>query len=477
MSDVADDAWTADAKEAFNISIVRAEGAEVKVLHKFHPDHVYSIFGEDEQIYGYQGLDIGLSFSANDMRPNLRVKHTKKLKVPGEDGPTDVAEVLREFLPEVAYQKRKDFETAIHNVPENWTPPGKLLTSFTRGDDIFEVWEGTLADPAVMQLLERIQVFVPLFIEGGTKISTDLSDADRWTVFFLYQKKDVPGQPAQYTFNGYCTTYRFFLMLVPTPPSSPLQTTISDLENLELGKDDFDLTSLPCRSRISQFIILPPFQGRGIGPLLYRAIYERFLHHGPTVEVTVEDPNEAFDDMRDIADLYYLRSLPEFAALHLNTSLVLPSPDGWVPQNIVDPAAAEAVRRKAKMAPRQFARVLEIHLMSRLPDAVRPGIAPPDDERPAGPAATKEQRHELRLWKLIVGQRITRQNKDALGELEIPERIKKLDETVASVAFDYARLLLKAEPYAEFLGGGERGAKRKADEEAEAGMAKRPKSD
>lgn len=344
------------------------------------------------------------------------------------------------------------------------------------------MWEGTLVDPAVKQLLDRVQIFVPLFIEGGTQISPDSSDADRWTIFFLYQKKDIPNRPAQYTFNGYCTTYRFFLMLVPTPPSSPTEADSSALENLELGKNDFDLTTLPCRSRISQFIILPPFQGRGIGPLLYRAIYERFLHHAPTVEVTVEDPNEAFDDMRDIADLYYLRSLPDFAALHINTSLVLPSPSGWVPQNIVDPAAAESVRRKAKMAPRQFARVLEMHLMSRLPDAVRPGIAPPEDDD--GPAAgtaaakaTKEQRHELRLWKLIVGQRITRQNKDALGELEIPARIKKLDETVASVAFDYARLLLKAEPYAEFLGGVERGGKRKAEEDAETVMAKRPKTD
>ena len=343
------------------------------------------------------------------------------------------------------------------------------------------MWEGSLADPAVKQLVERIQIFVPLFIEGGTQISADSSDADRWTIFFLYQKKNVPDQPAQYTFNGYCTTYRFFLMMVPTPPSSPIQATSSALEDLELGKDDFDLSSLPCRSRISQFIILPPFQGRGIGPQLYRAIYDRFLQHAPTVEVTVEDPNEAFDDMRDIADLYHLRNLPEFAALHLNTSLVLPSPDGWVPQNIVDPAAAEAARRKAKMAPRQFARVLEMHLMAHLPDAVRPGIAPPDDDGPAVAAAaakpTKEQRHELRLWKLIVGQRITRQNKDALGELEIPARIKKLDETVSSVAFDYARLLLKAETYAESLGGGGRGAKRKAEEDPETVMAKRPKAD
>ena len=91
---------SAEAKKAFSISLVRAEGKEVKVLHKFHPAHVYSIFGDDEQIYGYQDLRVDLSFNSNDMRPNLSTKYTKKLKPQAEVAPTDIEEVLRDYLPE-----------------------------------------------------------------------------------------------------------------------------------------------------------------------------------------------------------------------------------------------------------------------------------------------------------------------------------------------------------------------------------------
>ena len=91
---------SAEAKKAFSISLVRAQGKEVKVLHKFHPAHVYSIFGDDEQIYGYQDLRVDLSFNSNDMRPNLSIKYTKKLKPQAEVAPADIEEVLRDYLPE-----------------------------------------------------------------------------------------------------------------------------------------------------------------------------------------------------------------------------------------------------------------------------------------------------------------------------------------------------------------------------------------
>lgn len=57
---------------------------------------------DDEQIFGYQGLEIKLRFSASDMRPNLAVAYTKKFKSTGETEAADVTGVLRVFLPEGA---------------------------------------------------------------------------------------------------------------------------------------------------------------------------------------------------------------------------------------------------------------------------------------------------------------------------------------------------------------------------------------
>jgi histone acetyltransferase 1 len=268
----------------------------------------------------------------------------------------------------------------------------------------------------------------------------DEPEDDRWTVFFLYQKKASASDPSRssYIFAGYCTAYRFFHFRPPTPPLSPSERNLDDLTL----SGNFDLSQLPCRTRISQFIIIPPFQQKGLGPRLYNFIFNQYIKHRATVELTVEDPNEAFDDLRDIVDLYNLRQMPEFQALRINTSVTIPK-NGPAPNNIVDKTAWDMARAKAKIAPRQFARVLEMHLMSRLPEPVRPGIAPEDKKAPS--RATKEQQHEYRLWRLLAKKRLYKHNKDALGELDIDERITKLEETVSSVEFDYARLLIKAE--------------------------------
>jgi histone acetyltransferase 1 len=456
------------SNDALVLSLVTSTPTGVKTIGKsFHPKFTYPIFGDSEEIFGYQELQINLRYNASDMRPNLSVTYSKKFPAVGDTEAADINGILGDFLPQVAFQKKSDFETAIKHVPEDWTPPGELAATFSAPSGTFEVWKGSLGDPVVKQLVKRIQILVPLFIEGGSQIAVDDADAGRWTVFFLYQKRAVAGNLSRssYIFAGYCTVYRFFHFRMPTPSPSPS-------EDLTLG-GNFDLAELPCRTRISQFIIIPPFQGKGLGPRLYSIIFEDYLKHKQTVEITVEDPNEAFDDLRDIADLHFLRRMPEFQALRIDTSVSIPKA-GNAPNNIVDKAAWDAVRAKSKIAPRQFARVLEMHLMSQLPEPVRPGIT--TEEKRASAKATKEQEHELRLWRLLVKKRIYRQNKDALGQLELRERIEKLNETVSSVEFDYARLLIKAEEQqTNLIANGSPNGKRKADDEGEAVASKKPR--
>lgn len=236
-------------------------------------------------------------------------------------------------------------------------------------------------------------------------------------------------EKSSYTFVGYSTIFRFFYFQPPTPPASPRG-------EWELPAGDLDLAELPCRTRLSQFIILPPFQGKGVGARLYKTIFEHYHKHPQTHEFTVEDPNEAFDDLRDVCDLEFLRAIPQFNALCVDPNVTIPK-EGAIPQLILGGKDLESIRLQAKIAPRQFYRVLEMHLMSKLPESVRPSMALDDDV----PSPTRADNHKERLWQLIVKQRLYRHNKDVLSQIEPNERIEKLQQTLGGVELEYARIL------------------------------------
>lgn len=87
-----------DSKQALSISLVSPSTSGLTpVAGPFHPVFTYSIFGDDEKIFGYKGLKMNLRFRAYDMKPHLQTSFSQKLKAPpGVDQPTDVAALLEE---------------------------------------------------------------------------------------------------------------------------------------------------------------------------------------------------------------------------------------------------------------------------------------------------------------------------------------------------------------------------------------------
>lgn len=82
-----------------------------------------------------------------------------------------------------------EYEKNIQEDPsaKDFTPPGKLVYSYNVDERNYEIWAGSLADPAVQKILDRAQVLVSLFIEAGTPLDTDDPEwsLERWTVFFV----------------------------------------------------------------------------------------------------------------------------------------------------------------------------------------------------------------------------------------------------------------------------------------------------
>lgn len=284
-------------------------------------------------------------------------------------------------------------------------PPGVLLASYSSevsGDKtVFEIWKSPILDPLQQELHARMQIFVLFFIEAGSFIdSTD----DRWRIYSLYSKSSS----GVYSFAGFSTVYSYLFYK---------NAKTYDTSNSTPDESSQDFFNLQHRKRISQFIILPPFQGHHHGAHLYNCLMDEFYRDPLVKEVTVEDPNIAFDDLRDRCDLERLDKLGIFNDEAFTDAPVAPE---WI----------RFAREQCKIIPRQFERLVEMALLRRL---------------------KKSNTRQYKAYRLQVKQRLFKHNKEALKDLDRFERIEKLDETYRSVEEDYYRLLqvLPAPEYVE----------------------------
>jgi len=179
-------------------------------------------------------------------------------------------------------------------------------------------------------------------------------------------------------------------------------------------------------------VILPPYQRQGHGSALYTAIYQHVLSQEHVSELTVEDPAEAFEDLRDRNDLKILLGLKQFMEEGFGTNG--PSRGGGVGPirrtksssgagkmgPPVNKAWAEKWRVQLKIAGRQFYRLVEMLQLLNLD--------------PLDVKAFKTFRVQLK-------ERLYRFNYEILVQLEKQERLDKLEETFQTVIEDYRRIL------------------------------------
>jgi histone acetyltransferase 1 len=162
---------------------------------------------------------------------------------------------------------------------------------------------------------------------------------------------------------------------------------------------------------------------------LYGALVRDFLADPIIKEITVEDPNEAFDDLRDYSDLKQLRENDTFERIKINTSVSIPRSGKLPTSEIIDKALLRQQRLRNKIAPRQFDRLVEMHLLSLIPVENRVSSS--------GAGGWKE----YDLWRLLTKQRLYKFNRQSLAQLDLPDRIDKLDDVLEAVENDYVRLL------------------------------------
>ncbi|RLV94303.1 Histone acetyltransferase type B catalytic subunit [Spathaspora sp. JA1] len=359
--------WTSSANEVVKLFVTDSEGAI-----NFSPTFTYPIFGDAETIYGYKDLVIFLCFDHFTFKPFFNVKYSEKLDDPDI---VDVEQLLRKFLPDSAIFKdeAKWVDSIKQEKEAGYSIPGDLIDSFDNEGSEYEIYKINVKDSAGLELHKRLQILVLLFIEAGSYIDT--SD-ELWDLYVVYDKDSS-------SIVGFATAYNYW--------KYP-------------GANKFDDNKREIRKKISQFIILPIYQGKRLGGQFYSRLFDVWHKDDEVVEVVVEDPNESFDDMRDRADLSRLNKI-------LDLSIVTPKVEtSWI----------EETRKQLKLEKRQFSRLLELILLYKLKHT---------DE------LTKKD------VRLFIKKRLYNKNKEGLSSMDENTKKDKLQTAYEALEDDYYRIL------------------------------------
>lgn len=327
--------------------------------HKFHPTFTYPIYGENELIYGYEGLNIRIEYDPVSLLPLVEMSYSGE-PTPDADDPV---KTLLEFMPENTFTDRTKWEEARKS--EFSEPPGTPVFEIDGG---YSVRKSKVQE--VVTFLERFRTFVLFFIEAGSFI--DQEDY-RWDVYVLIESKSK-------AFAGFVTVYPYFYY--------------SNASEFEKSQE------MLVKKRISQFVVLPPYQHKGLGVQLYTGLVEEFQLDPRVKQITVEDPNEAFDVLRDRADLVILAKDPEWSQLSLP----------------LDTELFTTITKRSKLIARQVRRCLEIALLGKY------------DSEPM-------------QYRKLVKERLFEHNYEGLKDLDEGTQAIMLRDVYSKVVEDYRKYL------------------------------------
>ncbi|CAM9018229.1 unnamed protein product [Wickerhamomyces anomalus] len=363
--------WTISSNEALKVSIADDQG-----YVSFPPLFTYPIFGDSEQIFGYKDLKIDLVFDSITFLPFLKVSYKEKLN----DEVDDITAKLLEFLPKsTIVDDEVKWVDAFKKEQEellDYNKEFELINTYNVKNEEFSIFKTSFQTSEgektkAVDLMKRLQIFVLLFIEAGSYIDT--SD-ELWDLFILVSNKTKK-------ILGFSTAYSYFKYN---------------------GAIEFDSNpNVKKRNKISQFVVLPPYQKTQHGSSLYSSIISYWNGNELVEEITVEDPNEKFDDLRYRNDFKRLFEEGFINQLPKNLKTI---DNKWFITNA----------NKFKIELNQFKKLVEIGYLYT---------------------------ENIKLARLLIKKRLYEKNRDGLVELELAIRNDKLQTAYESIKQEYDRLI------------------------------------
>lgn len=347
----------------------------------FNPEYMQHFVGEHGKIYGYKGLKIDVWLNALSFHAYVDIQYESKFEEgKSEKEATDLTDLMKRIFGRGLVEDRNAFiqsfssnsqsiENMIHSEGERIVTreiltdkalsaqeDSETLGVRTSSEEIFRL---ELSNPHIREWHARLEPLVLLFVEGSQPIE---QDDPKWEIYIRIQRESLSGGNDVYRLLGFCTVYRFYHYPDTT------------------------------RLRISQILVFPLYQGKGHGLILLEAVNKTAVSRD-CYDVTVEEPSESLQELRDCMDTIRLHSFePVMPAVKsavqklkeanlsdksvadhvlegngnsktISTSTTRPKHKNWW---FPPPGLVEEVRKHLKISKKQFKRCWEILLFLNL---------------------------------------------------------------------------------------------------------------
>ncbi|XP_022946895.1 histone acetyltransferase type B catalytic subunit-like isoform X1 [Cucurbita moschata] len=297
---------------------------------------------EDGKIYGYQGLKITVWFSIVSFHAYAGIVFESTSD--GGKGITDLKSALQNIFAETLVDNKDDFlqtfskdanfigslvadgEVLHPKASSNWQF-NEAKFHFQAANSDLEVIRLPMDKMAGRNLYSRLVPLALLLIDGSSPI--DVTDP-RWELYVLSQKNNGQTHPR---LRGFAALYRFYHY----PDSS--------------------------RLRLSQILILPPYQSKGFGRFLLEVLNNVAISEN-VYDFTIEEPISKLQQLRTCIDVKRLQGFSPieeaFSSAVAQFKLGKLSKKISIPPLLPSPEAIEAVRKSLKITKEQFSHCWEI---------------------------------------------------------------------------------------------------------------------
>uniref|UniRef100_A0A1W7RGU1 Histone acetyltransferase type B catalytic subunit n=1 Tax=Agkistrodon contortrix contortrix TaxID=8713 RepID=A0A1W7RGU1_AGKCO len=386
-----------NTNEAIHLKLVRFPEDLEDDSTTFHPEFSHQVFGDDEVAFGYKGLKILLYYVAGNLSTLFRIDYTSKVNENFECVEADdVESKIREIIPPGFSRSVDDFVSLLEK-EVNFKPFGILLHTYSlhseeAGEDItYQIYKADMTCPGFREYHERLQTFLMWFIETASFIDVD---DERWNYFLVFEKYNKDGATLSATV-GYMTVYNYYVYPDKTRP------------------------------RVSQMLILPPFQGEGHGARLLETVHRYYMSSPTVLDITAEDPSESYVKLRDFVLVKLCQDLPHFSPENLK-------------QGFSQDMAIEA-QQKLKVNKQHTRRVYEILRLhaTDMSNAEQSRSYRLDVKRRLMGPYKKKQREIAKMRRCLRPEELTNQ----LNQIDINLQHKQLEETFQQLISDYRRVL------------------------------------